>query len=45
MPRYSYNNIIIVTNVTILEFLSARFVQPGALLPFYPFLTRVRTQE
>ena len=44
MPRYSYKNIIIIiTNVTILEFLSARFVHPGALLLFYHFLTRVRT--
>ena len=44
MPRYSYNNIIIiVTNVIILEFFSARFVHPGALLPFYLFSTRVRT--
>ena len=44
MPRYSYNNIITtVTNVIILEFLSARFVPPGALLPFCLFLTRVRT--
>ena len=32
MPQYSYNNIIIiVTNVIILEFLSARFVHPGTL--------------
>ena len=32
MPRYIYNNIIIiVTNVIILECLSARFVHPGAL--------------
>ena len=30
-PRYNYNNIIIiVTNVIMLEFLSARFVHPGA---------------
>ena len=36
MLRYSYNNIlIIVANVKISEFLSARFVYPGALLPFY----------
>ena len=35
-PRYNYNNsIILVTNVTILEFLSARFVHPRALLPFF----------
>ena len=38
MPRYGYNNIIIVTNVIIVEFLSAQFVHPGALLPFYFFL-------
>ena len=32
MPQYSYNNIIIiVANVIILEFLSARFVHPGTL--------------
>ena len=44
MPPYSYNNIvIIVANVIILEFLSVRFVHLGALLPFYLFLTRVRT--
>ena len=36
MLRYSYNNIIIiVTNVIILEFVSTRFVHPGALLPFF----------
>ena len=46
MPRYSYNNIvIIVTTVIILEFLSARFVHPGALLPFYLFLTRVKHEN
>ena len=33
---YSYNSIIIiVTNVIILEFLSAQFVHLGALLLFY----------
>ena len=38
--QYSYNNIIIiVTNVNILELLSARFVHPGCLLPFYLLLT------
>ena len=37
MPQYSYDDIIIVTNVIILEYLSAQFVHPGALLPFYPF--------
>ena len=36
MPQYCYNNIIIVTNVIILEFLPARFVYPDAL-PFLPF--------
>ena len=30
MLRYIYNNIITVTNVIILEFLSARFVHPGS---------------
>ena len=34
MPRYSYNNIIIIViKVIILEFLHARFANPGALLP------------
>ena len=43
MPQYSFNNIIIiVTNVIILEFLSARFVRPGAPQPFYLFLAQVR---
>ena len=38
MLQYSYNNIIIiinVTNVIMLEFLSAQFVYSGPLLPFY----------
>ena len=36
MPRYSYDNtIIIVTIVIILEFLFARFVHPDALPSFY----------
>ena len=39
MPQYSYNNIIII----VLEFLSAQFVHPGALLTFYLFLTQVKT--
>ena len=43
MAWYSYNIIIIVTNVIILEFLSARFGYPGNMLPFYLFLTWVRT--
>ena len=43
MPQYSYNNIIVVTNVIILEFLSGRLVHPDALLPFHLFLTPVRT--
>ena len=30
MSQHSYNNIIIVTNVIILEFLSAGFIHPGA---------------
>ena len=34
VPQYSYNNIIIVTNVIILEFLSTRVIHPVALLPF-----------
>ena len=37
MLRCSYNNIIIsVTNV-MLEFLSARFIRPAAVLPFFTF--------
>ena len=30
MLRYSYNNIIIVTNIVILELWSVRFLHPGA---------------
>ena len=37
MPRYGCNNIISVTNVIILEFLSGRFVNQGSVLPFYIF--------
>ena len=37
--RHSYNSIIIVTNVFVLEFLSAQIVHPGApqlnVLPFF----------
>ena len=43
MQRYSYNIIIIVTNVITLEFLSAWFIHPVTLPPFYLFLTWVRT--
>ena len=42
MLWHFYNNIIILTNVIILEFLSAWFVHPGALLQSYLFLTQVR---
>ena len=47
LPRYSYNDIIIIiTNVIILEFLSARFVHPGAPeLTILSLLTRVRVEE
>ena len=39
MSQYSYSNTInIVTNVSMLEFFSARFVDPSALVPFYCFL-------
>ena len=31
IPQYSYNNIIVVTYVTILEFLPAQFMHSGAL--------------
>ena len=38
MPRYIYNNIIVVTNnVIVLEFLPALFPYASALLPFYLF--------
>ena len=44
MLRYSYNKIIIVSNVIILEFLSARFVHSGTpQLIILSFLTQVRT--
>ena len=41
ISRYGYINIIIiiVTNVIILDFLSARFAHSDALLPFYFFNT------
>ena len=36
MRRYSYNNIIIiVANIIVLDFLSAWFIYPVALLPFH----------
>ena len=42
MTRYNYNNI--VTNVTIVEFLSARIVHPGPpQLTILYFLTLVKT--
>ena len=43
MPRYSYNDIIILTNVFILEFLSARFIHRGPLqrAVFSFFLTQI----
>ena len=44
IAQYSYNNIIIVTNVIILEFLSARFVHSDApQLTILFFLTLIRT--
>ena len=46
LPRYRYSNIfIIVTNVIMLESLSAQFLHAGAPLSFYLFLTQVRTSE
>ena len=43
---YSYNNIINIANVIILEFLFARFVHPSDLqLAILSFLTQVRTSE
>ena len=41
MLWYSYDNIIIVTNILILEFLSTWFVHPGAM-QLTIFLTQVR---
>ena len=35
MLWYSYNKIIIIVTVIILEFLCAGFLYPGTLLPFY----------
>ena len=43
MMRYSYNKIITVVTVIMLEFLPDRLEHPGALAQFYLFLTRVRT--
>ena len=41
MLRYSYNdNIVIVTNVIMLKFLSAQYLRPSVLLPFY-FLSKL----
>ena len=41
MPRYSYNNIIIIaTNVIILAIYSARFVHHRVQQLFYPFFKR-----
>ena len=43
MPRFSHNNIvIIVANVIILEFLSARFVNHRLFVTILSFLTQVR---
>ena len=41
MPRFSYNSII-VTNVIILEFLSARFVNHRLFATILLFVTQVR---
>ena len=45
MPQYCYNNIIIIVTNIMLEFLSSRFIHPGALLRISLFLTKVRTWE
>ena len=46
MPQYSYNNIIIIaTNLIILEFLSTRFVHPGALLRFSFFYHELENES
>ena len=47
MLQYSYNNniIIIVNNVIILKFLSARFVHPGVVLPFYLFQHELEQEQ
>ena len=29
MPRHSYNNIMIIVTIILLEFLSAQFIHPG----------------
>ena len=41
VPQNSYNKIVTIVTVIMLEFFSARFENPGALLVFYLFLTRV----
>ena len=35
--QYSYNNIFVVTDNFMLEFMAAQFIHLGALLPFYLF--------
>ena len=40
IPQYSYNNII-ESNVIVIRILVARFLHPGALLPFYLFWHRL----
>ena len=37
MPRYSYNNIMVIVTIILLEFLSAQFIHPGTLPPSYLF--------
>ena len=39
MVRYSYNKIITIVTVIMLEFLSAQFEHPRGLLLFYIFVT------
>ena len=45
MPGFliCHDKIITIVTVIMLEFLSARFEHPSALLLFYLFLTKVRT--
>ena len=41
MAGFSYNSIIIVTNVIMLKFLSTQFIQTGASLPCFYFLNLI----
>ena len=46
VPRYSYNNIIIITtNVIILELMSARFVHPGTAISLFQLELEQKNNE